>query len=64
MTYKEMAVKEIDSIPEPLIEEVLDYIEFVKQKKIKQKNETAIASETVLKKDWLLPAEDEAWADL
>jgi len=27
-------------------------------------NDTALASESSLKKDWLLPEEDEAWATL
>lgn len=30
----------------------------------KKKYETAILSESSLKKDWLKPEEDEAWADL
>jgi hypothetical protein len=29
-----------------------------------RENQTAIASESSLKKDWLLPEEDDAWKDL
>jgi hypothetical protein len=31
---------------------------------LEESMETAIASETSLKKDWLKPEEDEAWRDL
>lgn len=30
----------------------------------KEKLDTAIASESSLKKDWLMPEEDEAWQNL
>ena len=64
MTYKEMAAQEINSMPESLLIEILDFIQFIKHKSIKDKTETALASEEVLKKDWLLPEEEEAWANL
>jgi hypothetical protein len=45
------------------LEDVLDYINFLKSKINKQTIATALASESILKKDWLLPEEDEAWRD-
>jgi hypothetical protein len=63
MVTKELILNEIEKIPEPLLEEVLDFIRFLKTKK-PEGVETAIASESSLRKDWLRPEEDEAWADL
>lgn len=37
---------------------------FLKTKALKEKLETAIASESSLKKDWLREEEDKAWQDL
>jgi len=64
MTTKELILSEIEKIPEPLLEEVLDFIRFLETKVLEQKMETAIASESSLKKDWLRPEEDEAWRNL
>ena len=64
MTTKELILSEIKKIPEPLLEEVLDFIRFLETKVLEQKMETAIASESSLKKDWLRPEEDEAWRNL
>lgn len=64
MTTKELILGEIKKMPEPLLEEVLDFIRFLETKALGQKMETAIASESSLKKDWLRPEEDEAWRNL
>ncbi len=64
MIKKEILIYEIEHIPEQFLDEVIDFIQFLKTKIIKERIETAIASETSLKKDWLQPKEDEAWKDL
>jgi hypothetical protein len=64
MGKKELLIKEIEQVPEPLLEEVLDFVHFLKAKVIKERLDTAIASESSLKKDWLRPEEDEAWQNL
>jgi hypothetical protein len=64
MKIKELIQKEIEVIPEPYLEEVLDFIHSLKEKASKKGMETAILSESVLSKDWLSPEEDEAWKDL
>lgn len=64
MTKKELLIKEIEGVPEPLLDEVLDFVYFIKSKNLKEKIEIAIASESSLRKDWLRPEEDEAWQDL
>ncbi len=64
MSKKSEIIAELENIPENLLEDVLDYINFLKSKINKQTIATALASESILKKDWLLPEEDEAWRDL
>lgn len=64
MTKKELLINELEQIPEPFLDEVLDFIHFLKAKITKERLYTAIASESSLKKDWLSPEEDEAWQDL
>jgi len=64
MTTKEIILEEIKKVPEPLLEEILDFIRFLEAKVVEQRMETAIASESSLKKDWLRPEEDRAWQDL
>jgi len=64
MRKKELLISEIEQVPEPLLDEVLDFIHFLKSKIIKERLDIAIASESLLKKDWLKPEEDEAWQNL
>lgn len=61
---KELVLKEIEDMPDTFIEEVLDFIQFLKIKLSREKLETLILSESSLKKDWLKAGEDEAWQDL
>jgi len=64
MSKKELLINEIEQVPEPLLDEVLDFIKFLKIKVIKERMNIAIASEASLKKDWLKPEEDEVWQNL
>ncbi len=64
MSNKEIILKEIEHVPDALLEEVVDFLRFLKTKMIKEKYEITVASESSLKKDWLRPEEDEAWQDL
>ena len=66
MAAKDLILKEIEHVPEPYLREILDFIQFLKAKDLEpeRKIETAIMSESSLKKDWLRPEEDEAWQDL
>ena len=61
---KELILKEIEDMPDTFIEEVLDFIQFLKVKLSREKLETLILSESSLKKDWLKAEEEEAWQDL
>lgn len=64
MTNRERILSEIQKIPEPLLTEVLDFVEFLTRKISSEKTEIANMSETALGKDWLGPEEDRAWQHL
>ena len=64
MTKRDLLISEIEQVPEPFLDEVLDFVQFLKTKIIREGLEMAIASESSLKKDWLKPEEDEAWQSL
>lgn len=64
MNKVEIIKSEVEKFPEPLLDEVLDFVHFLKSKIIYDKLGTALASESSLKKDWLRPEEDEAWQNL
>lgn len=64
MIKKEVLINEIEHIPEPFLDEVIDFIRFLKTKVAKEQRDISIASESALKKDWLKPEEDEAWKSL
>jgi len=65
MNAKQQIIKEIDNLPDPLLNELLDFLQFLKYKHLTQeKIETALLSESSLAKDWLNPEEDEAWKHL
>jgi len=64
MNKKELISNEIEKVPEPLLEEILDFVRFLKTKAAVERMEAAVASESSLKKDWLKPEEGEAWLDL
>ena len=64
MGKKELLINELEQVPELLLDEVIDFVHFLKTKIIKEKMDTAIISETSLRKDWLKPEEEEAWQHL
>jgi len=64
MNKKKLIAKEIEQVPEALLEEVLDFVRFLKSKCVQEKLETSLLSESSLKKDWLRPEEDDAWENL
>lgn len=64
MSKKETVISEIERLPEELMENLLEFINSLKNKLNYNSVETMIMSESSLKKDWLRPEEDEAWHDL
>ena len=54
-------VNEIELLPEEYLQEIADFINYLKSKNIP---ETMVLSEKSLAEHWDTPEEDEAWADL
>jgi hypothetical protein len=62
---KDQLLVEIDKTPDSVLKEVLDFLLFVRAKKIQQEQlEVSLLSEPALAEDWLTPEEDEAWQHL
>lgn len=64
MNKIEIIMSEVKKLPEPLWDEVLDFVQFLRRKMTVPMKDTLLATESTLKKDWLRPEEDEAWHDL
>jgi len=64
MTGRAALMRELDSLPQEYLNEVADFVAWLKERKLKQVPETMLLSESALAKDWDTPGEDEAWADL
>ncbi|MEK0182999.1 MAG: hypothetical protein P2A85_09885 [Microcoleus anatoxicus] len=64
MNAKELLLKEVENIPEFILEEVWNFLQFLKSKYNKDKLEASLLSESSLEKDWLKLEEDEAWQNL
>jgi hypothetical protein len=54
----------MEDLPGALLEEVADFVQFLKAKVVRERTESALLSEPVLRRDWLRAEEDAAWADL
>jgi hypothetical protein len=61
---KDLLIKEIEKIPEPFIDEIYDFVSYLKARIMKEGMETAILSESSLQKDWLEAKEDATWQNL
>ena len=64
ISKKDQIIEELNKFPEKLLDEIFDYVKYLKGKLITENMETAIISESSLKKDWSRPEEDEAWQNL
>ena len=64
MTNRAVLIQEIETLPTICLGEVIDFVAWIKQRKLSQIPETMLLSETVLAKDWNTQEEDEAWAAL
>lgn len=54
----------LKQLPPNKLEVVYDFISYMADRHPKSAMETMLATETVLRRDWDRPEEDEAWADL
>jgi len=64
MNRREMLIRETEGLTASDLQEVLDFVRFLKTKPLKKRSEMLTFSESSLRKDWLRPEEDEAWQDL
>ncbi|VXD24945.1 conserved hypothetical protein [Planktothrix serta PCC 8927] len=64
MNRKELLIKEVENSPDFILQEVWDFLQFLKAKYQQDKLEMSVISESSLQKDWLQPEEDEAWQNL
>ena len=64
MNRKETLIRELEDLSAASLQEVLNFIQFLKIKATQEHLETVLLSESALRKDWLRPEEDEAWRSL
>ncbi|MTJ46872.1 DUF2281 domain-containing protein [Dolichospermum sp. UHCC 0259] len=65
MTIKEQITQKLEKLSEPVLQEILDFVQFLQTKHQQKKMlEITIMSESSLAKDWLKPEEDAAWQNL
>ena len=66
MSTRQQLIEEIETLPPQIVEEVYDFVSFLKIKKTQdnESSDISLASEKSLAMDWLLPEEDIAWANL
>ena len=63
MSKKEIIVQELDSVPESDLDALLGFIHSLKSGNAEDAA-PALLAESSLRKDWLSPEEESAWADL
>lgn len=64
MSTRDLIVKELDVLPEPLQQEVFNFVRFLRMRSNNETFNGLVASETVLAREWETPAEDAAWQNL
>jgi hypothetical protein len=64
MTKRESIAKELEQLPDGLLDLLLDLVRCLRMHGRLERADTAVASEAALAKDWMRPEEDTAWRDL
>ena len=64
MTNHAVLLREIETLPAASLDEVVNFVAWIKYRKLSQVSETMLLSETSLSKDWDTQEEDEAWTEL
>ncbi len=64
MNNKELLLNEIEGVPEGKIQEVINFVRFLKAQQREEEFGITLISEPSLASDWDKPEEDEAWSDL
>ena len=64
MTNRAVLLREIETLPAICLDDVVDFVAWIKHRKISQIPESMLLSEAALSKDWDTPEEDDAWNSL
>ena len=64
MAAMKQLVREIETLPQDYIQEVFNFVSYLKHRRLITASETMLMSEKSLAVDWDTPEEDDAWADL
>lgn len=64
MTVQELLLQEIRQTPEPVLNEVYRYLQYLKCRQSDEEFPGLALSQSALAKDWDTPEEDAAWANL
>jgi len=64
MTNRAVLLQEIETLPAACLDDVVDFVAWIKQRKLSKIPETMLLSEAALSNDWDSPEEDEAWGSL
>ena len=64
MTAMKQLVHEIENLSPDYIQEVINFVGYLKHKKIMLMSETMLLSEKSLAENWSTPEEDDLWANL
>ena len=65
MDIRQLLRKEIETIPDTLVEEILRFVKALKERNLPAlSRELLDASESALARDWLSEEEDTAWKNL
>jgi len=64
MSNKDILIQEIEEIPDEKLQEIIDFVRFIKSRQQEEEMGVTLVSEPSLAKDWMKPEEDAAWSDL
>lgn len=64
ISKKQILLSSLDNLPDNLLEEVFDFVSYMKFKSVNNFPETLQATQNILANDWLKPEEEKAWQDL
>lgn len=55
--------RQIDDLPEPMVMEILDFVQFLRRKGSPEEPYRTPPGEDAPRRSWLTPEEDQAWRD-
>jgi hypothetical protein len=64
MSTKERLIQVLQDTPDSLLEQVLEFVQYLQWKDQPEAREPALLSQSSLAQDWLSDLEDRAWQDL